>query len=93
MLEIERIQRQRLNRLAWFHRKDKESLVHAIKLSKRSLELQPDTPAYLDTLAELYYRNGESVKALPLIQRAIELDPGSRYFRLQLEKFKRASRK
>ncbi len=93
VLEIDKNSAPALNRLAWFHRKDKESLVHAIKLSKRSLELQPDTPAYLDTLAELYYRNGESVKALPLIQRAIELDPGSRYFRLQLEKFKRASRK
>ncbi|MDE0330281.1 MAG: tetratricopeptide repeat protein [Nitrospinae bacterium] len=93
VLEIDKDSAPALNRLAWFHRRDKESLDHAIKLSKRSLEIQPDTPAYLDTLAELYYRNGESVKALPLIQRAIELDPGSRYFRLQLEKFKRASRK
>lgn len=93
VLEIDKDSAPALNRLAWFHRKDKESLDHGIKLSKRSLEIQPDTPAYLDTLAELYFRNGESVKALPLIQRAIELDPGSRYFRLQLEKFKRASRK
>ena len=93
VLEIDKNSAPALNRLAWFHRRDKESLDHGIKLSKRSLEIQPDTPAYLDTLAELYYRNGESVKALPLIQRAIELDPGNRYFRLQLEKFKRASRK
>ena len=93
VLEIDKNSAPALNRLAWFHRKDQEGLEHGIKLSKRSLEIQPDTPAYLDTLAELYYRNGESVKALPLIQRAIELDPGSRYFRLQLEKFKRASRK
>ena len=93
VLEIDKDSAPALNRLAWFHRKDKDSLEHGIKLSKRSLEIQPDTPAYLDTLAELYYRNGESVKALPLIQRAIELEPGTRYFRLQLEKFKRASRK
>ena len=93
VLEIDKNSAPALNRLAWFHRKDKEGLEHGIKLSKRSLEIQPDTPAYLDTLAELYYRNGESVMALPLIQRAIELEPGSRYFRLQLEKFKRASRK
>lgn len=93
VLEIDKNSAPALNRLAWFHRRDKDSLEHGIKLSKRSLEIQPDTPAYLDTLAELYYRNGESVKALPLIQRAIELEPGNRYFRLQLEKFKRASRK
>ena len=93
VLEIDKNSAPALNRLAWFHREDKDSLEHGIRLSKRSLELQPDTPAYLDTLAELYYRNGESVKALPLIQRAIELEPGTRYFRQQLEKFKRASRK
>ena len=90
VLEIDGNSAPALNRLAWFHRNDQESLDHGIKLSKRSLEIQPDTPAYLDTLAELYYRNGESVKALPLIQRAIELEPESSYFQLQFEKFKRA---
>ncbi len=93
VLEIDKDSAPAMNRLAWFHRKEKDALAHAIKLSKRSLELQPDTPAYLDTLAELYFRSGETVKAIPLIQRAIELEPGNRYFRQQLEKLKRANRK
>ena len=93
VLEIDKNSARALNRLAWFHATEKKELEHGIKLSRRSLEVQPDTPAYLDTLAELYYRSGQSVKALPLIQRAIEIAPGNRYFRMQLEKFKKASRK
>ncbi|MEE9276144.1 MAG: tetratricopeptide repeat protein [bacterium] len=81
-----------LNRLAWFHAMRRENLDQGIDLSRQSLELRPDTPPYLDTLAELYYRNKQPVKAIPFIQRAIVLDPNNRYYRLQLEKFKRASR-
>ena len=92
-LEIDKDSTRALNRLAWFHATEKKDLDRGIRLSKRSLEIQPDTPAYLDTLAELHYLSGQAVKALPLIQRAIELEPGNRYFRIQLEKFKRASRR
>ncbi|MDA0999465.1 MAG: tetratricopeptide repeat protein [bacterium] len=81
-----------LNRLAWLHAMRGDDLDRGIELSKRSLEVRPDTPAYLDTLAELYYKNSEPLKAIPLIQRAITTEPGNRYFRTQLEKFKRASR-
>ncbi len=81
-----------LNRLAWFHAVEMKNLERGIELSKKSLDIDPDTPPYLDTLAELYYRSKQPVKAIPLIQRAIELDPSNRYYRVQLEKFKRASR-
>ncbi len=93
VLDIDKNSAPALNRLAWFHATEKKELERGIRLSKRSLEVAPDTPAYLDTLAELYHRSGQSVKAIPLIQRAIELEPGNRYFRIQLGKFKRASRK
>lgn len=81
-----------LNRLAWLHAVSGDDLNRGIELSKRSLALRPDMPPYLDTLAELYYKNGEPLKSIPLIQRAIGAEPGNRYFRTQLEKFKRASR-
>jgi tetratricopeptide (TPR) repeat protein len=81
-----------LNRLAWFHALEMKNLERGIELSKQSLEVSPDSPPYLDTLAELFFRNGQPVKAIPLIQRAIELEPGNRYYRVQLDKFKRASR-
>ncbi len=81
-----------LNRMAWFHVVEMKNLERGIELSKESLDIAPDTPPYLDTLAELYHRSGQPVKAIPLIQRAIELDPSNRYYRVQLDKFKRASR-
>ncbi len=81
-----------LNRMAWFHVVEMKNLERGIELSKKSLDINPDTPPYLDTLAELYYRSGQPVKSIPLIQRAIELDSSNRYYRVQLDKFKRASR-
>ena len=92
VLELDSDSAPALNRLAWFYVVDNESLDRGIELSKRSLEIRPDTPAYLDTLAELYYRNKQPVKSIPLIQRAIELEPSKRYYRVQLDKFKRARR-
>ncbi len=92
VLKIEPNSAPALNRLAWFHVVDGKNLEHGIELSKRSLEIRPDTPPYLDTLAEIYFRNKQPVKSIPLIQRAIELEPSNRYYRVQLDKFKRASR-
>jgi len=92
VLEIDPDSAPAMNRLAWFNAIEEKNLERGIELSKKSLDLQPDTPAYLDTLAELYFRSGQPVEAIPPIQRAIELDPNNRYYRLQLEKFKRASR-
>ncbi len=81
-----------LNRLAWFHAVEGKNLERGIELSKQSLEIRPATPPYLDTLAELYYRNGQAMEAIPHIQKAIEADPNNRYYRVQLDKFKRSVR-
>ncbi len=92
VLELEPGSAPALNRLAWFHVVDGNNFERGIEYSKRSLEIRPDTAAYLDTLAELYYRSKQPGKSIPLIQRAIELEPSNRYYRVQLDKFKRASR-
>ncbi|MEK6709309.1 MAG: tetratricopeptide repeat protein [Nitrospinota bacterium] len=92
VIEVDPNSAPSLNRLAWFHAIEEKNIERGIELSRRSLELQPDTPAFLDTLAELFYRNGQALEAVSYIQRAIRLDPNNRYFRLQLEKFRRASR-
>lgn len=91
VLELDPNSAPALNRLAWFHVQGK-NLERGVELSKRSLDIRPDTPLYLDTLAELYFRSHQPVKSIPLIQRAIELEPSNRYYRVQLDKFKRARR-
>jgi tetratricopeptide (TPR) repeat protein len=64
-----------LNNLAWVYAVTGEHLDEAIRLSTRSLRLAPDSPTYLDTLAELYYKKQDYAKATELIQIAISLKP------------------
>ncbi len=64
-----------LNAMAWYiykNSKDKEELEVALKMSRRSLELQK-LPAYLDTQASLLFELGEKSKAIAVQQEAISL--------------------
>lgn len=62
-----------LNNLAWVYAVQGIQLQEGIEISSRALQLAPDSPIYLDTLAELYYRQGDSERAVTLIRRAIVL--------------------
>ncbi len=82
-----------MNNLAWFYVTHDRDLEEGIRLSKRSLELKPEEPAYQDTLAELYYRIGDNKNAIKYIKEAIEKDPPHiLYFQQQLEKFQGKSK-
>jgi Flp pilus assembly protein TadD len=48
----------------------------AEKLLMRALELKPDTGAYLDSLGWVYFRKGETVRAIELLERATDVSPG-----------------
>ena len=76
-----------MNNLAWMYAQQRILLNEALDLSNRSLQLGPDEPIYLDTLAEIYYLKGNRNRAVALIRRAIALDPESGHYRKQLEKF------
>lgn len=60
----------------------------ALKHAQAAVAMAPDSPAYLDTLAEVHFRRGGREKAIELATRCIELDPGQEHFRRQLERFK-----
>ena len=81
------------NNLAWFFVTHDMKLDEALKLSRTSVELAPDTPEYLDTLAEVYHRMGEHDKAREWIDRVFELHPKPRhlvYYEQQRDKFEKA---
>ena len=81
-----------LNNLAWFYAIHKRDIEEGIKLSKQSLELRPDEAAYLDTLAELYFQNGQKDEARKYIKQAIDKKPHHLlYYQQQLEKFEMKS--
>lgn len=78
-----------MNRLAWFCSMKINCLDKGIEMSRKSLELSPDNPSYLDTLAELHYKKGEFKKSYEYIKKAILIDPKKIYYRLQFKKFKK----
>ncbi|RMF38581.1 MAG: hypothetical protein D6753_15600 [Planctomycetota bacterium] len=78
------------NQLAWLLGKCEEDAEEAIQLSQRSLELSPDEPAYLDTLARCYFSAGQVAKAVETQRKAVRLAPHERQMLAQLHEFERA---
>lgn len=63
------------NSAAWYIFENSNDLNHiktAIKWSETSLKIEKDNSYYLDTLAQLYYKNGEKQKAIITEQKAID---------------------
>jgi hypothetical protein len=63
------------NEVAWFiveNSQDKTEIQKAIQWSEVSLKLKVNDPYFLDTLAQLYYKNGEKEKGILFEQKAIE---------------------
>jgi tetratricopeptide (TPR) repeat protein len=63
------------NYLAYMWAVDNVRLDEAEKLSERSLRLQPEDGAYLDTLGWIRHRQGRVAEALALLLRALERMP------------------
>lgn len=85
-----------LNNLAWVYAIEGIKLDVAARLSRRSLSLVPDSPTYMDTLAEIYFKAGERELAREYIRRAIVLRPEDpelmEHLRRQLKRFTAADR-
>ncbi|MFH0964296.1 MAG: tetratricopeptide repeat protein [Planctomycetota bacterium] len=76
------------NTLAWFLSQVGQDLERARTLSESSLRIEPLAPAYLDTLAEISHRMGDSKGAVDHERTAIALRPiHRRYYESQLRKF------
>ena len=76
-----------LNRLAWLYAKQNINIDEGIKLSKEAIQINSNSPEYLDTLSELYYIKGEFDNAIETINKAIGLKPEDIYYKKQLKKF------
>ena len=63
------------NQAAWFvveKSNNPESVKKAIKWSESSLRIEKNNAYYLDTLAQLYYKNGEKQKAISTQEQALK---------------------
>ncbi len=96
ILEIDPTNAPAQNRLAWAYAVGGKNLDEAEQLSLASMKYFKDLPGYMDTLSEVYYNKGDFDGAIEWINKALELSPNDRWFKIQLKKFtgaqKRANR-
>ncbi|MHC4916673.1 MAG: hypothetical protein ACYTGB_14400, partial [Planctomycetota bacterium] len=77
------------NSLAWMCARLGRDLKEARTHAEQAVELDPREPAYVDTLAEVFYRQGDLKRAVELMRRAVELSGGEKFYRERLEEFER----
>jgi tetratricopeptide (TPR) repeat protein len=77
------------NQWAWLVSNTEGDYAKAVEHSLKSLELSPEEPSYLDTLARCYYAAGDLEKAVESQRRAVELAPHYGVMRRQLAQFER----
>ncbi|MEZ6093935.1 MAG: hypothetical protein R3C03_06810 [Pirellulaceae bacterium] len=79
-----------LNNFAWALACCRRDVDLAIRCSRLSVEREPGSSASLDTLAELYFQNGDYENALAFANQALARSPLDAHYRKQLEKIKAA---
>lgn len=75
------------NQYAWLVSNTFGETANALRVSMRSLDLMPDNPAFLDTLARCYYAAGKLDRAIEYQRRAIRLDPHVPPMQTQLDAY------
>jgi len=64
-----------------------KDLENALTLIIRARKLDPENPEYLDTMAEIVFRQGNPAEAQNLIKEAIKKAPSKDIFKAQLKRF------
>jgi tetratricopeptide (TPR) repeat protein len=59
----------------------------AIEHATKAVELEPRNTAFIDTLAESYFRAGRRSEAVEQMKKCLELEPKSEFFQSQLKRF------
>jgi tetratricopeptide (TPR) repeat protein len=77
------------NQYAWLVGNTEGDLDEALRCSHKSLELQPDEGAYLDTLGHVYFGRGDFANAVKYQAKAVEREPHSPLIRRELERFRK----
>lgn len=62
-----------LNNIAWAYSEEKDK--RAVEYAERASKLAPDNPAIMDTLGWILLDQGNTARALQLLQKASELQP------------------
>jgi tetratricopeptide (TPR) repeat protein len=80
------------NRLAWLLVRCGRKLDQALQHARTATTLEPQSPGYLDTLAEIHFQRGDRAEAIALMKRVLKLAPGQPYFTAQLRRIEAGNR-
>ena len=75
------------NNYAWACACAKRRMEHMKRHSSLAVAERPNSPTYLDTLAEIHFLLGDSERAIELSKRCIELNPTRKYYQDQVKRF------
>jgi tetratricopeptide (TPR) repeat protein len=78
------------NQWAWLVGNTYGDFDKAVRYSRRSLQIAPDTAGYLDTLGRCLFSAGHIDEAIEAQRRAVKLEPRMQVLRRQLDEFERA---
>lgn len=76
-----------LNNLAWLSACCRRDLKEAQKHAEKAVELSPGIAAYLDTLAEVKFQQGDKEAALALTRKCRELEPDNEFYKRQMVRY------
>ncbi len=79
-----------LNNLAWLCARCSQNLPEALDYANRAVKTKPNEAAYLDTLAEVYFRMGNFAEAVKQEELALLLRPEDTFMKNQRDRFKAA---
>ncbi len=77
------------NSLAWMMVNCNRELDEARKHAEQAVKFAPKSAGYLDTLAEIHFRQKDRAKALEFMKQCAAIEPNNPYFRKQLERFEK----
>ena len=77
------------NDLAWLAANLDRDLDMALVNAQRAVELAPQSPGILDTLAEVQFRRGSRAEAVRLARRCIEMDGDRTLYKERLARFEK----
>ena len=78
------------NQFAWLVGNTEGDLDEALECAKKAVELRPDSGAFLDTLAHVYFHRGDLENAVKHQTKAAEFEPHSGLISKQLDVFRKA---
>lgn len=81
------------NNLAWLGARSGEQKADALRLALEATRAMPDNAAFVDTLAEAQFQNGNYAEAARLEAQVVRARPTDRFLQNQLKRFQEAAAK